>query len=179
MIGPEEWRIDEETRQWVFPGPTWVHKLHDRFRLDFHPPGELDPSVMRLIPFDALSSDETRAVEALVEPRHPLNAPGDFYGVSSECSCFGACMPAEDTPELVGYQEQPEGCFFTRQPEGKQETDRAVEAVLLAFVENLRYGGSDPSVLSRIRAATRNLTLDFCQDDLCDYPREEPATGAA
>jgi hypothetical protein len=106
----------------------------------------------------------------LAETRHPSNALGDFYAVASECICINACAPVVVAPDLIEYQSEPEGCYFVRQPETKAEIGRAIEAVLSAFVGNLRYGGADPMIIRRIRSVTCDLKLSHCQSDLCDYP---------
>jgi hypothetical protein len=170
---PDGWLIEAEGRWWSFARQPFVRKLHDRYRLSFYSEERWCTSLWLLAPFEAFSRGETEVLESLAEGKRPKNAPGDFYAVTSDCICIGACAPVEVAPDLMGYQEEPEGCYFARQPQTDEEVGRAIDAVLAAFVDNLRYGGSDPTILGRIRAATRNMTLDFCQDDLCDHPTPE------
>ena len=177
-IEPSCWRVATETIQWVFGSAPSVRKLHDCFLVHFTNEEILAPGLSLLIPLKALSKIEVEVLEGLSQKRHPGNSVGDFYGIASECGCIGACAPSVIAPELIGYQEQPEGCYFVRQPRTKVETDHAIEAVL-GGMDNLRYGGSNPNVIQRIRAGTRNVSLDFCQDDVCDYPTEDPNRGAA
>ncbi len=124
-----------------------------------------------LVPFPALAPEERQLIERRVGQRHPKNAAGDFYGDADRCCCFGACEPVEIAPDLIGYQEEPEGCYFKRQPTTPAEVDQAIDALRYAFVENLRYGGSDPAIVQRLRAMTRNARI--CMSDLCDHPSAE------
>ncbi len=170
-IEPSHWQILTETRKWKFDVPSLVRKLHDCFLLDWWSKEIFAPGLRLLIPFDSLSNFEISTLETLSERRCPQNAPGDFYGINSDCWCLEACAPIEIAPHLIGYQQEPEGCYFSRQPENGFEVEQAVEAVL-ASMGQLRYGGRDTSIIKRIRAATRNMKLGFCQDDVCDCPTE-------
>jgi hypothetical protein len=170
-IEPSHWQILTETRKWKFDVPSLVRKLDDCFLLDLFSKGNLASSLRLLIPLDSLSDIEISTLENLSEKRCPPNVPGDFYGINSDCWCIEACAPLEIAPQLIGYQREPEGCYFSRQPENEFEVEQAIEAVL-ASMGQLRYVGRNATVLKRIRAETRNMTLNFCQDDVCDCPTE-------
>jgi hypothetical protein len=176
-----KWNIITESRKWGFnrnvkwnfSTPLYIRKLYDCFLLHFSYEDVFRPSLMLVVPFAVLSDAETKVVNELSEKRHPKNVDGNFYGKSDECSCIEACSPLEIAPDLIGYDNEPEGCYFIKQPQTEAEYDLAIQAVLSAFVGNLRYSGNNPDILERIRAATRNLELNFCQDDLCDCPTEK------
>lgn len=164
-------KIDDD--EFIFEMLPRVHRLHDRYKVEFSSEDILGPRIMLLVPFEALSDSEMAFLEQNAIRRHSENSPGEFYGIEGEfCVCFDACVPVEIAPDLIGYRADPEGCFFRRQPESRIENDLAIDAILSAMGDNLRYGGSDPDTLRRIRAATRNITLEFCQDDICDFPTE-------
>jgi hypothetical protein len=83
--------------------------------------------------------------------RVPENAPGDFY-VEANC-CTSCCLVHGEAPELLNDPEQPfRECYFRRQPQTPEEIDRAIEAICLSEVGALRYGGSDPAILAKLRA---------------------------
>lgn len=182
IIGSSEWMVITEALEskftgqtkWAFQHPLYVRRLHDRFLVHFTYNFSLKdvyrPGIMLLVPFTVLTSAETEVLNKLSEKRHARNIEGDFYGISNECGCIQACTPLEIAPDLIGHQLEPEGCYFTKQPQTTDELKLAIEAVLNAFTHNLRYAGDDPNILRSIRTATRNPMLDFCQDDLCDYP---------
>ena len=96
--------------------------------------------------------------------RTPLNAEGDFY--VEEGTCLNCMAPHHEAPELMGYDDET-GCYFKRQPATPEEMAHAVEAVWASCVEALRYDGTDPLILARLRekrcahlcdALTRNRT---------------------
>ena len=161
-------KIDDD--ELTFEVLSSVQKLHDRYRIEFRSEDILGTRIMFLVPFEALSDAESSFLEQNAVRRHTENSQGDFYGVEGHCLCFDACVPVELAPGLIGYRDDPGDCFFRRQPQSDDEKKLAVEAVLSAM-DNLRYGGSDITILRRIRAATRNMNLDFCQDDICDFPK--------
>lgn len=81
--------------------------------------------------------------------RTPLNADGDFYVVKD--TCISCMAPHHEAPELMGMDEAT-GCYFRRQPRTAEELEHAVEAIRVSCVEALRYSGSDPEALERLRA---------------------------
>jgi len=80
--------------------------------------------------------------------RTPLNAEGDFY-VEAE-TCLYCMAPENQAPELMGFEE-PNGCFFRRQPQTKEEIQHAVNAVHFSCVQALRYAGNDSTIIDRLR----------------------------
>jgi hypothetical protein len=49
--------------------------------------------------------------------------------------------------------EQPfEECFFRRQPRTPDEIEQAISAICVSEMCALRYGGSDPSIIAKLRA---------------------------
>ncbi len=81
--------------------------------------------------------------------RTPLNAAGDFY--VERDTCLNCMAPHREAPELMGHDEET-GCYFKRQPATPKESEQAVEAVRHSCVEALRYGGTNASILARLRA---------------------------
>jgi hypothetical protein len=94
--------------------------------------------------------------------RTPLNAEGDFYVV--EGTCITCMAPHEVAPELMGLDEAT-GCYFRRQPQTPEEVEHAVEAVRVSCVEALRYSGSDPQILERLRAKGCKSLSDVLSPD--------------
>ena len=54
----------------------------------------------------------------------------------------------------MGYEKAPDGktghCYFKKQPEGKNETRQAIDAVRSACCNALRYAGADPALLEEL-----------------------------
>ncbi len=87
-------------------------------------------------------------------PRCEENRGGDFYTACEQC--LTCDVPHLAAPDLMAYVEHPEGggcthCIFTRQPQTPDEIDRAIDAMRQSEVCGIRYGGSDPEILRRIR----------------------------
>lgn len=80
--------------------------------------------------------------------RTPLNIEGDFY--VKKDMCLSCVVPELIAPELMGYDSEI-GCYFKKQPQNSEEIDHAVEAIWSSCIEALRYAGSDPDVLERMR----------------------------
>jgi hypothetical protein len=72
-------------------------------------------------------------------PRHPLNAPGDFYVEKDSCILCGA--PEVAASGLMGHSD--DGCYFIKQPQTEQEIDHAITAIAVSCVSAVRYGGTD------------------------------------
>ena len=83
--------------------------------------------------------------------RVPENAPGDFY-VKAGC-CMRCCLPHGEAPNLLNDPKQPfEECFFRCQPQTPDEIDQAINAIWVSEVCALRYGGTNPAIISKLRA---------------------------
>jgi len=89
--------------------------------------------------------------------RTPLNAEGDFYVVKD--MCITCLAPEHEAPELMGLDEAT-GCYFRRQPQTREELEHAIEAVHASCVAALRYAGSDPEILERLRAKGEKAQCD-------------------
>jgi hypothetical protein len=78
------------------------------------------------------------------------NVDGPFYAVAMESDC-GCGLPEVAAPDLLkmsdsrGYQS-----YFYRQPETSDEISRAIEAINVCPIHDLRYCGQDPTIISRI-----------------------------
>ena len=87
------------------------------------------------------------------------NAPGDFYG---DGSCLQCGVPEAEAPELLAaLSEHNSETYFARQPETRDEIERACKAVLACCTDSLRYGGTDPVIIRRLgnRPETCDLLL--------------------
>ena len=89
--------------------------------------------------------------------RTPLNAEGDFY--IEKDTCLTCLAPEHEAPELMGLDEAT-GCYFRRQPQTPEELEHAIEAVCVSCVAAVRYGGSDPEILERLRAKGEQAQCD-------------------
>lgn len=95
--------------------------------------------------------------------RVPENAPGDFYVEAGPC--MRCCLPHGEAPDLLNDPDKPfEQCFFRRQPQTTTEIEQAIQALWVSDVAALRYGGTDPDVIAKLRA--RNC------GHLCDHAPE-------
>jgi len=109
-----------------------------------------------------------RTTEPRVIQAHPANAPGPFYSENDGCITCGA--PQAEAPALIGWYEERCGadahshCIFTRQPTSPDELEQAIRAMHVSCVENLRYRGSDPSILARLGA----LGMSHLCDDVAE-----------
>ena len=77
----------------------------------------------------------------------PLNAPGPFYVVRDECIACHA--PEAEAPELMAFDETAGTCYFHRQPQTPEETEHAIQAVVVACCDAVQYRGTDPIILKR------------------------------
>jgi hypothetical protein len=92
--------------------------------------------------------------------RVPENAPGDFYVQADLCT--QCCLPHGEAPELLNDPKQFfKECYFRRQPQTPAEIDRAIAAISVSEMCALRYAGSDPEILGKLRA--RNLAAQCDQ----------------
>ncbi len=84
------------------------------------------------------------------------NIDGPFY-VSDQCIICAS--PLQTAPENfawdcpTGCTDCPNSCYVKRQPENDAELNNMIEAVLHSEVQNIRYCGTDPEVLWRLRAS--------------------------
>lgn len=83
--------------------------------------------------------------------RVPESAPGDFYVEAGLCT--RCCLVHGEAPNLLNDQDQPfEECFFRRQPQTTEEIDQAIRAISFSEIGALRYGGTDPNIIAKLRA---------------------------
>src|SRR4051812_40044837 len=83
--------------------------------------------------------------------RVPDNAPGDFYVEAGLCT--RCCLIHGEAPNLFNDPDKPfEECFFRRQPQTPEEIEQAISAISVSEMGALRYGGSDPDIIAKLRA---------------------------
>lgn len=80
------------------------------------------------------------------KPRHPLNAPGDFYVEANACILCGA--PEVVASGLMGHSD--DGCYFIKQPQTEEEIEYALNAIAVSCVSAVRYGGTDKKIIKRL-----------------------------
>lgn len=119
-------------------------------------------SVSLRIGFDELvqtlneAFEKHRRLEKPTRTAYRENAPGPFYSECDGCVICGA--PHEEAPELMAWDPSGNHCFFKRQPETPEEVQRAINAMDVSCVENLRYRGDDPEILETLcRMGYRHL----------------------
>jgi ferredoxin len=78
----------------------------------------------------------------------PANAPGDFYVAKDMCIACRA--PEAEAPDLMGFDDSNESCFFRRQPTTADELEHAVRAVWVSCCGAVRYRGSSPEIQSKL-----------------------------
>jgi len=60
-------------------------------------------------------------------------------------------MPEREAPDLLANLEQTNGdTYFVKQPQTKDEIQRACRAMLVCCTDALRYGGTDPEIIRSI-----------------------------
>ncbi len=110
----------------------------------------------------ALKDDNARRY--VPRQRNPLNVDGLFYTEAN--ICLACLLPEAEAPELLGFEENldnPEyGCFFKKQPETLKELEHAFMAMAVSCMDGLRYGGTDPAILRRLR--------ELGMEGQCDFP---------
>ena len=93
----------------------------------------------------------------LIKPNrpHPKNAPGGFYVVHMERLACG--VPYHVAPDMINWErdaeERPSHCYFRKQPETALELIHAVNAVAGSCCGALRYCGSDPKIIQKLKDA--------------------------
>ena len=98
-----------------------------------------------------------------VIPRpHPLNARGDFYVENTECITCG--WPHVAAPDLMEWERDDESreahCYFKKQPETQYEIEQALKAIEGSCCGALRYRGSDPEIIKKLRDARCGNAID-------------------
>jgi len=97
--------------------------------------------------------------------RVPQNAPGDFYVEAGLCT--RCCLVHGEAPELLNDPEQPfEECFFRRQPQTREEIEAAISAIGVSEMGALRYGGTDPEIIAKLRARHCAIACDHTQEGI-------------
>ena len=93
---------------------------------------------------------------------HPLNARGDFYIENTECITCG--WPHVTAPDLMEWERDEEGheahCYFKKQPETQYEIEQALKAIEGSCCGAVRYCGSDPAIIQRLRDAGCGNAVD-------------------
>ena len=87
----------------------------------------------------------------------PNNVPGDFYVQCESCIHCGA--PEAEAPDLMEMTHT--GCYFKKQPETEEETERAINALTVSCISAVRYRGTNKEILMRI--------IDLGGKEECDY----------
>lgn len=96
----------------------------------------------------------------------PENAPGDFYVQRDQCII---CMlPVEVAPGIFGFHDASlitgshggSHCYVARQPSSPAEVALTIEAVTGSCCQAVRYAGTDPDIISRIRAGESASSCD-------------------
>jgi hypothetical protein len=111
--------------------------------------------------------------------RCPLNVPGPFYTLGD---CLACEIPECEAPELLApLKDGNYITYFVRQPETEQEIENACRAILVCCVEDLRYGGTDKSIILRL-GNTPHASDYIVQDDqlvLCEKPNHMTKTATS
>jgi hypothetical protein len=89
--------------------------------------------------------------------REPDCVPGPFYVVKD--LCILCALPVQTAPQNIAWDEGecccqghgPDHCRIRRQPESEQELTAVLEAMAGSCVEAIRYCGTDPAILQRLR----------------------------
>src|SRR5215216_6853106 len=100
--------------------------------------------------------------------RFPKNAPGPFYVANGECI---TCMaPEHEAPDLMGFDEEANHCYFKKQPSTPEEFERAARAVWASCCAAVQYSGDDPAVLQRIEELHDEARKRIEQQEKQDRP---------
>src|SRR5262245_33271537 len=80
--------------------------------------------------------------------RFPKNVEGPFFVATGECI---TCMaPEHEAPDLMGFDQELNHCYFKKQPSSPDELERAIRAVWSSCCGALYYSGDDPAVSRRL-----------------------------
>lgn len=89
------------------------------------------------------------------EEPYPKNGRGPFYVGNNECMTCG--YPHVLAPDLMAWDTDSDGhpshCYFKKQPEDSYELTQAIKAIEGSCCGALRYRGSDPEIIQRLREA--------------------------
>ncbi len=79
------------------------------------------------------------------------NVPGPFYTVDIGCDC-GCSLPEEIAPDLLkNTEDRRYQTYFYKQPETESEIARAIEAINVCPIHNIRYGGKQAEIIVKVR----------------------------
>ncbi len=80
--------------------------------------------------------------------RCPLNVVGPFYSCGD---CLACEAPECEAPDLLA-ELGPGNCttYFVRQPGTAEQIERACRAATVCCVADIRYGGTDPKIITRL-----------------------------
>jgi uncharacterized protein (TIGR02996 family) len=80
--------------------------------------------------------------------RCPLNVVGPFYTCGD---CLACEAPEGEAPDLLAeLRDGNSTTYFVRQPRTAEEIERACRAAEVCCVADLRYGGTDPKIITRL-----------------------------
>lgn len=97
--------------------------------------------------------------------RYKLNVLGPFY-VEHEC-CLMCGVPWENAPELFDYDDT--SCWVKKQPATEAELEHMIAVMRMQEARCIRYAGSAPDVIRRLRAVGEGEQCDQLSDP--DPPR--------
>jgi arsenite methyltransferase len=84
--------------------------------------------------------------------RCPLNVEGPFY---TGGNCLSCGLPEIEAPDLLAPQTDKNfTTHFVKQPQTPDEIKRACKAIMSCCVNDLRYGGQDRTIISRLGNTT-------------------------
>jgi uncharacterized protein (TIGR02996 family) len=106
--------------------------------------------------------------------RCPLNVVGPFYTCGQ---CLACEAPENEAPDLLAELNRGNSTtYFVRQPQTAAEIERACSAAVVCCVADVRYGGTDPKIITRL--GNDPLYCDHLLDDasprLVLAPRVQP-----
>lgn len=87
------------------------------------------------------------------------NVDGPFYTVDIGCDC--AClMPEQEAPDLLKTTEdRRHQTYFYKQPHSEEEIQKAIEAISVCGIHDIRYGGKDTSIIKRIASSQTDYQI--------------------
>jgi hypothetical protein len=84
--------------------------------------------------------------------RYPLNVEGDFH--VEDGMCMACTAPEHEAPDLISFDPNTVAgyhCYFKRQPQTREELERAIMAVAVGCCAGVRYAGTNPEIIRRLR----------------------------